>query len=127
MNDCNFCLDNKKLEGDIQLKNNLFYFVRSLEEILPDSGMIIPFRHIETPFEFSDKEWISLKSFMREVKELLDKEDPDGYNLGWNVGQVGGQNVDHVHLHIIARFKDEPLSGKGIRAHLKSETNKRKG
>jgi len=52
---------------------------------------------------------------------------PDGYNVGWNIGEVAGQNEPHVHLHIIARFKDEPLAGKGIRYAFKQESNKRTG
>jgi diadenosine tetraphosphate (Ap4A) HIT family hydrolase len=31
----------------------------------------------------------------------------------------------HVHLHLISRFRDEPLAGKGIRHHLKQESNRR--
>jgi len=40
------------------------------------------------------------------VKKYLDeKYVPDGYNLGWNVGTVAGQEVPYAHLHIIPRFK----------------------
>ncbi len=50
---------------------------------------------------------------------------PDGYNAGWNVGAVGGQHVMHAHLHVIPRFRDEPLAGRGIRSHLKVVENRR--
>jgi diadenosine tetraphosphate (Ap4A) HIT family hydrolase len=57
---------------------------------------------------------------------MLDQKfRPDGYNLGWNCGIVGGQEVFHAHLHIIPRFKDEPYAGRGIRYWLKQESNKR--
>jgi histidine triad (HIT) family protein len=63
---------------------------------------------------------------LQQVKALLDRQyAPDGYNLGWNCGQVAGQNVFHAHLHVIPRYGDEPLAGKGIRYWLKQETNKR--
>ena len=58
------------------------------------------------------------------VKVWMDAElSPDGYNVGWNCGRVGGQEVFHAHLHVIPRFRQEPLAGQGIRSHLKSEAN----
>ena len=58
------------------------------------------------------------------VKAWMDAEfAPDGYNVGWNCGRVGGQELFHAHLHVIPRFRQEPLAGQGIRAHLKSEAN----
>ena len=48
---------------------------------------------------------------------------PDGYNIGWNCGTTGGQEVFHAHMHVIPRFRQEPLAGKGIRRLLKSDAN----
>ena len=56
---------------------------------------------------------------------MLDMTHPDGYNLGWNIHPVGGQNVDLAHLHIFGRFADEPLANKGIRYTFKQPSNKR--
>jgi histidine triad (HIT) family protein len=50
---------------------------------------------------------------------------PDGYSVGWNVLPVGGQHVPQAHLHVIARFADEPFAGRGIRYWLKQEENRR--
>lgn len=63
---------------------------------------------------------------MRRAKALLDERlNPDGYNLIWNVGPIAGQEVAHVHLHLIPRFHDEPLAGRGARWHLKQPENRR--
>jgi len=60
------------------------------------------------------------------AKQLIDaKYKPDGYNLGWNVGEIGGQYVFHSHLHVIPRFADEPFAGKGIRHWFISDENER--
>ena len=53
------------------------------------------------------------------------QELPQGYNLGWNILPTGGQNVAHAHLHLIGRYDDEPLRGKGIRYAFKQPSNKR--
>jgi len=65
---------------------------------------------------------------MDKIKQYIDaKYNPDGYNLGWNVGKVAGQEVEYAHLHIIPRYKDEPYAGKGIRYWLKQNENIRPG
>ena len=59
-------------------------------------------------------------------KDIVDKIEPaDGYNIGWNVNKTGGQNVAHAHLHLLARYNDEPLAGKGIRHAFKQPENQR--
>ena len=96
------------------------------ENILIGSYVIIPKTQVETPFDLSEKEWVDTQKIMNEIKAYLDeKYKPDGYNLGWNVGEVGGQNVAHAHFHILPRYKDEPYAGKGIRAWIKKEENLR--
>jgi len=125
MKDCQFCLHNNILKGAILAENELFYFEESIDPVLCHAGMIIPKRHMETPFEFDDKEWIMLKEMIHVSKSILDKHNPDGYLIGWNIGEKAGQNVPHVHLHVIARFGDEPLAYKGIRHAFKQESNKR--
>lgn len=125
MKNCIFCLSNNSIQGKILAQNEYYYFVESIDPVLTCAGMIIPHRHVSTPFELNDKEWVSLNDFLNETKGILDKFGPHGYNIGWNVGNVAGQHIDHVHLHVIGRFNDEPLAGQGIRSHLKSKENKR--
>lgn len=87
--------------------------------------MIIPKRHVATPFDLTPEEWMATHELLTQAKRLLDQERPDGYSIGWNVHPVGGQSVSHVHLHVIARFADEPLAGQGIRHALKQPANRR--
>jgi diadenosine tetraphosphate (Ap4A) HIT family hydrolase len=59
------------------------------------------------------------------MKQLItDKHAPDGWNVGWNVSTVGGQQVMHAHCHLVPRYHDEPHAGKGIRSWLKDPTNR---
>lgn len=118
-------MENSTLKGGILAESNLFYFVESLDPILRHAGMIISKRHIETPFDLNKEEWTELKSMISDAKKNLEQYKPDGYTIGWNVGKIAGQNVPHAHLHIIARFADEPLAYKGIRFAFKQESNKR--
>ncbi|MDQ5932492.1 MAG: hypothetical protein QG649_577 [Patescibacteria group bacterium] len=102
--------------------------VADMEEgSINNAVMAITKRHIETPFDINEQEWVALRVLLISMKELVDnKEKPNGYNLGWNVYQTGGQNVTHAHLHLLARYDDEPLAGKGIRYAFKQQDNQRK-
>lgn len=96
------------------------------EGSINNAVMAITKRHIETPFDINQEEWNRLKELLNTMKNLVDdKEKPDGYNLGWNIYPTGGQNVAHAHLHLLARYKDEPLAGKGIRYAFKQANNQR--
>ena len=87
----------------------------------------MPFAHKETPFDLSEEEWADTFSLLKEVKKYLDeKYNPDGYSLGWNIGEGSGQVVMHAHLHVMPRYMDEPQAGKGIRNHLKQASNARR-
>ena len=91
------------------------------------SYVIVPKSYVETPFDLSEQEWMDTKKMLDIIKSHLDEKfNPDGYNLGWNVGKTAGQTVSHAHFHIIPRFKDEPYAEKGIRHWLKKDENARR-
>lgn len=119
---CNLKFDNQKLI----LKNKHCMFLMLNKPDIEGSGIIMPREHRETVFELTEKEWNSTYALLKEVKNYIDQEyKPDGYNVGWNCGTVGGQHVFHAHLHVIPRYADELYAGKGIRNWFKSKENKR--
>lgn len=122
---CPFCLENNLLEVDILFQDDLWYFTSMKEGAIQNAGMAITKRHIETPFEINEQEWDRLRRLLPEFKRIIDTDSPNGYNIGWNVYPAGGQHVQHAHLHIVARYDDEPLAGKGIRYAFKQESNSR--
>lgn len=127
MENCPFCKVDLVEDQVIKAENEHCMFLQMPQEVLVGSGVIVPFRHRETVFDLTEEEWAATYSLLKEVKQLLDEAHrPDGYNIGWNCGDAGGQHIKHAHLHIIPRFKEEPYAGKGIRHWLKSRENKRK-
>ncbi|GGG07596.1 HIT family protein [Paenibacillus abyssi] len=130
--DCIFCNIELEPKQKIILKNEHCLFLQ-LEEAqvkganLEGAGLIVPIQHRETAFDLTSEEWESTYSLLQDVKKYLDTVyKPQGYNLGWNCGEVGGQHIFHSHFHVIPRYQDEPLAGKGIRYMLKSSVNERK-
>lgn len=125
MTECPFCLENDLLEGDVLARNDLCYIANTGDPVLQCAVMIIPVRHVATPFDFTPGEWIATHQLLEEAKYILDHDGPDGYSIGWNVHPAGGQSIPHAHLHVIGRFADEPMAGQGIRHALKQESNRR--
>jgi diadenosine tetraphosphate (Ap4A) HIT family hydrolase len=106
-------------------EDDLCYIADMKDGELKHGYMLITKRHIATPFDINETEWSHLRSLLQRAKDLLDEAAPDGYNLGWNIHPVGGQNVDHAHLHLFGRFADEPLAHKGLRYAFKQPNNRR--
>ena len=122
---CPFCPPALNI-AQVMLENTHCLFLQRPEPVLVGSGLIIPKQHRETVFDLTTEEWQETFTLLHRVKTLMDQQyAPNGYNIGWNCGQVGGQEVFHVHLHVIPRYRDEPLAGKGIRYWLKQDDNKR--
>ena len=126
MKGCPFCSIIDQKDQSIVLSNELCVFLQEPQEVLIGSGIIVPRAHRETVFDLTREEWIATYDLLRDVKSLLGRTySPQGYNVGWNVGEVGGQEIFHAHLHVIPRYEDEPLAGRGIRYWLKQPLNRR--
>ena len=130
MDSCIFCDYKNDTKGTFLFENELCVCIENtdpiLNPILIGSCIIIPKAHKVTVFDLSFEEWEATKQLIDRVKCYLDeKYKPDGYNVGWNCGEAGGQDVFHAHLHIIPRHSDEPYAGRGIRNWIRREENKR--
>jgi diadenosine tetraphosphate (Ap4A) HIT family hydrolase len=77
--------------------------------------VILPRRHFATLFEATEQEQLALFAALAKAKSILDNfHQPDGYNIGINHGQAGGQSVPHLHIHLIPRYrgdKEDPRGG----------------
>lgn len=82
--------------------------------VSPGHTVIIPKRHVATLFEASEAEQLALLKALNRAKALLDEtHHPDGYNIGINHGQAGGQTVPHLHIHLIPRYQGDREDPKG--------------
>lgn len=125
MDTCPLCQPALSTETII-LENEFCLFLQRRESILIGSGFIVPRVHRVTVFDLSPEEWNATQDILNRAKKLIDEQHhPAGYNIGWNCSATAGQEIYHAHLHIIPRYKDEPLAGKGIRHWLKQEGNRR--
>jgi len=76
--------------------------------------LVIPKRVYADYFESTEEEVIGLQKLVIEIKSYLDQNyNPDGYNVGINCGEVSGQTVPHVHIHVIPRYAGDMENPRG--------------
>jgi ATP adenylyltransferase len=68
--------------------------------------MVAPRRHVGEFGELTDDEALELHRLAGQGMGALSQTyEPQGYNLGWNLGRIAGAGVvDHVHLHVVPRW-----------------------
>jgi diadenosine tetraphosphate (Ap4A) HIT family hydrolase len=100
---CPFCKIDKK---DWVLYNEHAYAIYDKYPVNKGHTLIIPRLHDANYFNVTNKE--SLWQLVGETKKLVDAlYNPDGYNIGINVGEPAGQTVFHCHIHLIPRYKGD--------------------
>lgn len=109
MKDCIFC---KIIAGEIP--NYTVYedeHVLAFLDIHPRAKghtLVIPKVHAETFLDLNEDliQYITLglRRSMERIEHVL---HPDGYNVGWNQLEAGGQEVPHLHIHIMPRYLND--------------------
>jgi len=111
---CPFCvLDNSRIISS----NTQSVAIYDGYPVSPGHCLIIPKRHIASFFEATKDEHLAILNLLGEMQQILTKErNPDGFNIGINVGASAGQTVMHLHIHLIPRYAgDQPDPRGGVR------------
>jgi len=110
---CIFC-DYYDSKDEIIAENRYAFAVMDKFPVNEGHTLIVPKRHFQNLFEASEDEIKAIYSLMHEVKEMLDIQyEPDGYNVGVNVGYYAGQTIMHLHVHLIPRYKGDVENPRG--------------
>ena len=72
----------------------------------PGHLMIVPYQHTASLDELSTVDLHEHSDIVsRSISMLKQVFNPDGFNLGMNIGSVAGAGIaDHVHTHIVPRW-----------------------
>lgn len=102
---CIFC---KIVKGEIPskkvLESDKFLAFEDINPQAPTHILVIPKEHFES-FESTPAEIIAkMSEFIKEVTKELNLNQ-DGYRLITNIGEDGGQEVKHLHFHILGGAK----------------------
>ena len=109
---CPFC--NPEADREIILDSESEYSIYDKFPVSNGHALIIPKKHCSDYFDLEFKEQSSCILMLNKVKQIInEKYKPDGFNIGINVGSVAGQTVNHVHIHLIPRYKGDVKNPEG--------------
>ena len=104
MSECIFCkIMAKEIPAEIVYEDESVLAFRDVRPLAPAHILIIPKRHIESIADIS-KEDEALMGHMVYVAKSIAEDlqiSSKGYKLLFRVGADGGQEVPHIHLHLI--------------------------
>jgi len=111
--DCPFC--NPDPERELIVESATAYAIYDKFPVNKGHALVIPKRHISNYFDLSFKEQSACIFMLNKVKDIvMNNHNPDGFNIGINIGEKAGQTVNHVHIHLIPRYDgdvEEPRGG----------------
>ena len=82
--------------------------------------LVIPKRHVATYFDLTSEERECIHELLNSNRAKIQNEDStvEGFNIGWNCGEVAGQTIFHAHVHLIPRRKNDVENPRGGVRHL---------
>lgn len=109
---CHFC---QVIAGRVVGSNALAYAIHDGNPVTPLHTLIIPRRHVENFFELHGAERNAIFALLDEMKTDIQNKDGtvEGFNIGINNGEVAGQSVPHVHVHLIPRRRGDVENPRG--------------
>lgn len=104
MDDCVFCkIIRGEIPSSIVLEGEEFLAIRDIYPLAAQHALVMPREHLGSLNDveaWSDGEGQRLLAFTVRVADVLDIRK-SGYRVITNVGNDGGQVVDHLHLHVL--------------------------
>jgi len=102
--DCLFCkIAKKEIPKKVVYEDNQVFAFDDIHPLAPVHILIITKKHIESVNDLNDTDE-SLAGHMIMVAGKIAKDlkiSEEGYKLLFRIGRHGGQEVEHIHLHLI--------------------------
>lgn len=101
--DCLFCnIVKGQIPSEKVYEDNDVYAFKDVNPEAPVHILIIPKRHIKSvdELEETDKELVG-HIFLVAKKLAKENKLKNGYRLVSNIGEEGGQSVEHLHFHLL--------------------------
>lgn len=105
---CIFCkIINKELPAEIVYEDDSVIAFNDIHPIAPVHVLVIPKRHIATVDELGPDDEALVGHMILVAKKIADDLhiSEKGYKLIFRVGEWGGQEVEHIHLHVLGGAK----------------------
>ena len=104
-NYCPFCNQEKEL---LILETNKCFIQANKFPYAAGQVLIIPKRHINQITDLTSIERKELFNLIDLSIYALDQfMKPEGYNVGCSIGRIAGESINHLHFHVLPRYKGD--------------------
>lgn len=113
--DCLFCkIARQEKPVSFIKKFTHCYVIKDEYPVSQGHLLLIANTHTENWFTAPEEVRDDIIKALHLMKEQLDADyQPDGYNIGANCGEVAGQTIMHLHVHLIPRYKGDMENPRG--------------
>lgn len=108
MSDCIFCkIINKELPSTVVYEDEQILAFKDINPVTPVHILVIPKKHISNLNEVEPEDEAVIGKIYTVIKQIAKKEGiaEKGYRIIVNCGEDGGQEVGHLHFHILGGKK----------------------
>jgi histidine triad (HIT) family protein len=100
---CIFCkIIAKEIPSDFLFENGDMVAFKDIHPKSKTHILVVPKKHIETIKDLKETEAdeVLVGKMFLVARDLAKERKLEGYQLQFNVGKAGGQEVMHIHLHL---------------------------
>lgn len=108
MEDCIFCkIIKKEIPSNIVYEDDEIIAFHDIHPAAPIHILVIPKKHIAKLTELSVEDEILVGKIFTVINKIAKEQgfSDDGFRVIANCGKDGGQEVGHIHFHILAGRK----------------------
>jgi len=106
---CNFPEENNDEERFILARSKKSFIMLNAFPYNNGHLMVSPYRHIADYDDLSIEELVDIHVNVQKVIKMLKRvQNPQGFNVGLNLGKTAGAGFDeHLHIHIVPRWNGD--------------------
>ena len=109
--ECIFCkVIAGEIPGEVIDSDDRTLTVLDINPATRGHAVVITRTHAENLLDLNEDDLMAaLRTVRRVMHRMRDTLQPDGFNILHNVGRAAWQSIFHFHIHVIPRYKDDPL------------------
>lgn len=102
--DCIFCkINTGETAGNILYRNDSCFVIKDIVPRAPTHLLVIPIEHFTDFVETASSQHLVVESMFKVAQEMARRNGlvKTGYRIVVNQGHDAGQQVDHIHMHLL--------------------------
>ena len=106
--DCIFCkITNNEIPTEFLFEDDQLVVFKDINPLAPIHLLLVPKKHIRSINDLENSDTTIVSDLIMTARDMAEKMsvNKSGYRLFFNVEKGGGQEVFHLHLHLIGGWE----------------------